>query len=311
MGFAIRAISSEFGEIQIPLRDQYPDFHNVISKTGIERVFETSGSAIELATRALNKLLNENDLHRDEIGCLIYVSQSPSHFLPSGACVLQSNCDIPGTVMTFDLAQGCSGFVQALSLSSKLVEQFKNVVIVCADTYRSKLDPNDRSTSLLFSDAASATWISSEQKLSILAESHFTDGSGSSFLFHKVPAYNEKEFLYMAGADVLLFAKKCVPNEIGIALDRCGIDSSEVRRWFVHQASKLVLDSLDQRIISPIGVERNLEHIGNTVSSSIPILLQNYLKELDEGINVLCGFGVGLSIATLVIGPIENSRYAT
>lgn len=308
MGFAIRAISSEFGEIELSLRDHYPEFLNVIAKTGIERVFETSGSAIELATRALNKLFSENDLRRNEVGCLIYVSQSPSHFLPSGACLLQESCDLPESIMAFDLAQGCSGFVQALSLSSKLVEQFKNVVIVCADTYRSKLDPIDRSTSLLFSDAASATWISSEPILNILAESHFTDGSGSNFLFHKVPAYNKKEFLCMAGADVLLFAKKCVPAEIRIALDRSGIDSSEVSRWFMHQASKLVLDSLDQRIAPPVGVERNLEQIGNTVSSSIPILMKNYLYELDEGINVLCGFGVGLSIATLVIGPNSNGE---
>ena len=76
----------------------------------------------------------------------------------------------------------------------------------------------------------------------------------------------------------------------------------------MHQASKLVLDSLDQRIAPSGGVERNLEQIGNTVSSSIPILLQNRLSDLNEGINVLCGFGVGLSIATLVIGPNSNGE---
>ena len=306
MGFAIRAISSEFGEIEILLKEQYPEFLNVISKTGIERVFETRGSATELAIRALNKLFRESNLSREAVGCLIYVTQSPSYFLPSGACVLQSKCDLPESIMAFDLAQGCSGFVQALSIASKLVQQFENVVIVCADAYRSKLDPADRSTALLFSDAASAILVTSEQKLSILAESHLTDGSGSNFLFHKVPAYNEEEFLHMAGADVLLFAKKCVPSEIKNVLDECGLKTSEVSKWFVHQASKLVLDNLDHRIAPTVGVERNLEHIGNTVSSSIPILLQNRLSELNEGINVLCGFGVGLSIATLVIGPCMN-----
>lgn len=302
MGFAISAISSEFGEIEILLKEKYPEFLNVISKTGIERVFETKRSATELAIRALNKLFTESNLRKEEVGCLIYVSQSPSFFLPSGACVLQDKCDLPKSVMAFDLAQGCSGFVQALSLASKLVQQFENVVIVCADAYRSKLDPADRSTALLFSDAASAILVTSEQKLSILAESHLTDGSGSNFLFHKVPAYNEEEFLHMAGAEVLLFAKKCVPSEIKNALDKCGIETSEVSKWFVHQASRLVLDNLDYRIAPNVGVERNLEHIGNTVSSSIPILLQSRLSELNEGINVLCGFGVGLSIATLVIG---------
>lgn len=306
MGFAIHAISSEFGEIEILLKEQYPEFLNVISKTGIERVFETKGSATELAIRALNKLFQESSLSREAVGCLIYVSQSPSYFLPSGACVLQSKCGLPESIMAFDLAQGCSGFVQALSVASKLVQQFENVVIVCSDTYRSKLDPADHSTALLFSDAASAILVTSEQKLSILAESHLTNGSGSNFLFHKVPANNEEEFLHMAGADVLLFAKKYVPSEIKNVLDECGMKTSEVSKWFVHQASKLVLDNLDHRLAPAVEVERNLEHIGNTVSSSIPILLQNSLSELNVGINVFCGFGVGLSIATLVIEPCMN-----
>ena len=102
---------------------------------------------------------------------------------------------------------------------------------------------------------------------------------------------------------MLLFAQKFVPLEIEHALEMSGTDSSQVSNWFFHQASKLVLDSLDKRVSSHVPAHRNLEHIGNTVSSSIPILLKDHLDSLVNGINVISGFGVGLSVATLVLGP--------
>jgi 3-oxoacyl-[acyl-carrier-protein] synthase-3 len=306
MGFTIRAVSSAFGEIEVPLKDLFPDSQKTISKTGIEKVYETKGTALELATRALNRLLEENNLGRQDIDCLIYVTQSPSFFLPSGACLLQDRCGLSQTLLAFDIGQGCSGFVQALSISSKLSQSFENIVVVCSDTYRSKIQPTDRSTSMLFSDAASATWLTTGRTIKILSESHMTDGAGRDFLYHKVPISNDPEFIHMSGADVLLFAQRYVPLEIKRALEFCGIDSSQVSNWFFHQASKLVLDSLDKRVSSHVPAHRNLEQIGNTVSSSIPILLKDHLKSLESGINVICGFGVGLSIATLVIGPCSN-----
>jgi 3-oxoacyl-[acyl-carrier-protein] synthase III len=302
VGFEIRAISSELGEAEISLRSQYPDHQKVIAKTGIERVFETRGTSVELAARAVNKLFEQNNLDRHDVDCLIYVTQSPSYFLPSGACVLQDLCGLPKSLMAFDLGQGCSGFVQALSIAAKLLDQFDNIIIVCSDIYRSKIDPYDRSTIMLFSDAASAVWLTSEPHIKILAESHMTDGSGIDFLYQKV-SMQKDEYLHMSGADVLLFAKKIVPAEVEKVLDMSGLISSQISNWFFHQASKLVLDSLDLRISTQVSLLRNLEFIGNTVSSSIPILMEQHLSQLELGYNVVCGFGVGLSVASLVLGP--------
>lgn len=300
--FAIEDIQYVLGENAIPIREYFPEHVKVIEKTGIEVVHETDRTALDLAQEALEKLFQANPGLRNDVGCLIYVSQSPVNFLPSGACLLQSKSSIISSVMAFDVGQGCSGFVQALSIASKLVAEFHNVVIVCADTYRSKIEIGDRSTSVVFSDAASAIWISNRPKLQVLSETHFTDGTGGKYLQQPVPATGESSYLKMSGADVLLFTRRVVPQEVNKVLALAELRISDIDYCFFHQASKLVLDGLIERFSEFKKIPINLERIGNTVSSSIPILMSEYKHEINESKCVLSGFGVGLSTATIAIG---------
>jgi 3-oxoacyl-[acyl-carrier-protein] synthase-3 len=300
--FAIEDIQYVLGETPVPIRSTFPEYSKVIEKTGIEVVHESSTSALDLAHEALEKLLNFNPGLSELMGCIIYVSQSPVNFLPSGACSLQSRSSIGNSVIAFDMGQGCSGFVQALSVASKMVSEFCNIVIVCADTYRAKIEKGDRSTSVVFSDAASATWISNRPKLSILSESHFTDGSGGKFLQQAVPAAGQISYLKMSGADVLLFTRRVVPQEIENVLHKALLNQEDIDYCFLHQASKLVLDGLVERFPRFKMIPVNLENIGNTVSSSIPILISEHKNVINESRSVLSGFGVGLSTATIVLG---------
>jgi 3-oxoacyl-[acyl-carrier-protein] synthase III len=300
--FAIEDIQYVLGEKSVPIRSTFPDYSKVIEKTGIEVVHESSKSALDLAHEALEKLLDTNPGLSKLIGCIIYVSQSPVNFLPSGACLLQSRSSIGNSIIAFDMGQGCSGFVQALSLASKMVSEFCNIVIVCADTYRAKIEKGDRSTSVVFSDAASATWISNRPKLSVLSETHFTDGSGGKFLRQAVPAAGQISYIKMSGADVLLFTRRVVPQEIDNALHKAMLNPEDIDYCFLHQASKLVLDGLIERFPRFKKIPVNLENIGNTVSSSIPILISEHKNVINESRSVLSGFGVGLSTATIVLG---------
>jgi 3-oxoacyl-[acyl-carrier-protein] synthase-3 len=303
--FAIEDIKFVLGEHALVIRDKFPEFAKVIEKTGIEVVHETKTTAIELANLALEKLLNAHPNLREDASCLLYVSQSPDCYLPSGACTLQNLSGLPTSILAFDIGQGCSGFVQALTVAAKLVNRFENILIVCADTYRSKLNLSDRSTSTVFSDGASAVWISNRPKLEILAESHSTDGSGGKYLYQKISKDEKNSYLVMSGADVLLFTRRVVPGEIESVLTNAGLSSSEVSYCFLHQASKLVLDGLSSRFNGIQSIPTNISQIGNTVSSSIPILMSEFLDEINDSVSIVSGFGVGLSTATAVLGNTE------
>jgi 3-oxoacyl-[acyl-carrier-protein] synthase III len=80
--FSIEAINFVLGERSISIRDEFPHFAKVIEKTGIETVHETSTSALNLAAAAVTKLLAQNPALKDSAGALIYVTQSPTSFLP-------------------------------------------------------------------------------------------------------------------------------------------------------------------------------------------------------------------------------------
>jgi 3-oxoacyl-[acyl-carrier-protein] synthase-3 len=300
MSFAIQGVATQLGETRIDIREN-EKFLPVIEKTGIRFVFETSGTAIDLASGALDQLMSEHPDALSGPSALICVSQSPEYFLPSMSCQLQEKCQLPTQLLAFDLGQGCSGFVQALIVGTSLLANFKNIVIVTTDTYRSKLRKDDRATAAVFSDGASATWISSGGPLEIIAESHFTDGSGKKFLFQKVHEEQSIGQLSMSGADVLLFTQRIVPVEVENLMKATGKNSVEIGNWYLHQASKLVLDRLEAKIQPAVPFHRNIHEVGNLVSSSIPFLLARDISKLNTGLTVMSGFGVGLSASSVLI----------
>lgn len=303
MPLSIKAANYVLGHNRIDIARDYPEFSSVIRKTGINQVHESNCNSRELARQCLDDFLSRFPELKPKVDCLIVVTQSPVNFLPNMACVLQHDCQLPQSVLAFDINQGCSGFVQALLVADGLLKSHENILIVCVDTYRAKLRSSDRSTSAVFSDAASAVWISSDPEFEILSASHYADGSGERLLKQSIPSTGQSEYLTMSGADVFLFTKNVVPRLIEDLLRSSEMVTSDVDDWFLHQASKLVLDAIRTELTIQSGLHSSLAETGNTVSSSIPILLSNRIGQLGENV-LMCGFGVGLSCTALILRRI-------
>jgi 3-oxoacyl-[acyl-carrier-protein] synthase III len=304
--FAIEEITIALGERSINIASEMPLFAPAIEKTGIEVVHETSANAVDLAVRAVEGMRVRKPNFIESLGALVVVSQSNSMRLPSMAFEIQDRCSLPKEILAFDINQGCSGFVQALQIAVSLISECKSVLIVCADNYRSKLDKNDRSTNAVFSDAATAIFVSDREDLQILGANHFSDGSGRRLLYQGIDANENAGHLHMSGSDVWMFTKRVVFNQISETLDKSGVSASEVGEYYLHQASDLVLNDLKIKIGEDARVPVEMKYIGNTVSSTIPILLENRLDRLKTQISVLSGFGVGLSVSSMVIGPLSS-----
>jgi 3-oxoacyl-[acyl-carrier-protein] synthase-3 len=299
--FRIAGVTHEIGETKIEVLGISPDFEKAVPKTGIPTVYRTNRDSYDLSLGALRKLVEQNPDIVESPLALLHVSQSNQEFLPAYACRLQSDAGLAEETLAFDIGQGCSGFAQGLYLASRLLLEFQNIVIVCCDTYRSKLDPSDRSTSTVFSDAATATLVRSDGQLRVASSVHLSDGSGAKYLYHSKDATRNNGKLFMAGGDVLVFTKRVVYRQAQEALVRAGISLNDVDNVYVHQASKLVLDELERRFGDGVHFPRNIEEFGNTVSSSIPLLLRNQLAEINNSTSIICGFGVGLSSSCLVL----------
>ncbi len=301
MGFSIKDIDFVLGEERIDLSKYGTDFDRLVNATGIPAVYRSSKSAIDLAEKSARKVLDRN---RVKIDALVMVTQSPNDFLPANSCTLHDRLKLPASVLTFDYNQGCSGFVQSLFVLHHLLSTFNHILIVCADVYRSKLRPGDRSTEAVFSDGSAAILLSSEPRLEIMSARHFTQGDRRSLLYQSVKSNENDGYLYMAGREIWIFTKKYVVPQLLEVINDVG--TNQVKNIFIHQASKVVVEGIAQQMPRSELVRQNYQEVGNTVSSSVPILMKDYLNDLYSGINILSGFGVGLTSSTIALRPINN-----
>ena len=109
----------------------------------------------------------------------------------------------------------------------------------------------------------------------------------------------------MDGQKIFMFTMTNIPNFVSKLLQKNNISIKEIKFFVFHQASKVVIENLVRKMNLPKAkVFCNYDKIGNTVSSSIPIVLYDLLKnnKIKRGDKLLlCGFGVGYSMAAAII----------
>ena len=196
-GAAITAIEYHLPEAVLSndqLAAAYPDWsvHKIEGKTGIrERHITAPGEcASDLAVRAGQKLFDSGAVEPRDIDMLLFCTQTPDHFLPATACIVQDRLGMPTTTGALDFNLGCSGFVYGLGLAKGLIEsgQAETILLITADTYSKLIADDDRSARTVFGDAAAATLI---QRVSfnshgcIEAPVWGTDGRGAPNLIVK------------------------------------------------------------------------------------------------------------------------------
>jgi len=280
-------------------------------KTGIKNRFLSAlgQTASDLGICAAKKIIDSID-DASIIDLLIFVSQSPDYYLPSSSCIIQSKLGLNKNILAFDLNSGCSGFVQALAVADGLLSagMCKSGLIICSDTYTKYINKNDRISRPIFSDGAAAILVQHSKKKCLVSYDFGTDGSGFDKLIVKdggarnpilrIPDSN-KPTLEMSGSDVFLFAIREAPNSVHNLLRMNNLSIDEVDLFIFHQASKVVIDSLCEKLkINSEKVFNNYDQIGNTVSATIPIAIRDAdnEKKLKRGdLLMVVGFGVGLS----------------
>lgn len=267
----------------------------VLEKRKISSEEDTSTIALE----ALKKLLTSNSLDGHELDILIVVTQNPDSNIPHVSGKLHYMANLRKDCATFDISLGCSGYVYGLSIIQSFMEKhgLSNGVLITADPYSKILNEDDKNTSLLFGDGASATLISNENVIYELGG--FAFGSKGDNVGGLTSADG---VLKMNGREVFNFVMQEVPQSIEKLLHDESIDFSEIDSYIFHQGSKAIIDSLARSLRIPNEkVENNLKLIGNTVSTTIPIILSNKIKNPVDKKILMSGFGVGFSHASCII----------
>lgn len=277
----------------------------------------------QLAKRACEDLFRRApELDPARVKLLVIVTQNPDYKIPHSSALLQHALGLPSDVGCFDINLGCSGYVYGLSAVKGLMlsEGISDALLVTCDPYSRIMGRSDRDTIALFGDAATASWLNAEAGAEIGRLDWGTDGAGAEHLMvpaggsarpqswidgEKLDAAAAAELrLHMNGRGIFNFMMQRVPATLQSCLQKNGLKSEAVDYYVLHQASRFLLQTLSSKLGIPAEkLPINLERVGNTVSSSIPLLL----AELQEhgtlrGKTVLVsGFGVGLSWASNIL----------
>jgi 3-oxoacyl-[acyl-carrier-protein] synthase-3 len=231
------------------------------------------------------------------VQCLVLVTQNPDgHGLPHTSAILHGKLGLSPRCFAFDISLGCSGFVAGLAAIKGFMEVtgLTTGLLVTADPYSKIIDREDRNTVLLFGDGAAATLISDKPVWQVGAFDLGTIGQSSDAL-----RVLDNGKLEMNGRAVFDFSAMQVPPSIARTLEANGLTIDDIDLGILHPGSKYIVDTVAKRAKIK-NVARGAENYGNTVSSSIPLLLENVAPDSVRNV-LISGFGVGVGWATTVL----------
>lgn len=302
------------------------DINAFVSNVGVEEL-RMSGADLctsDLCVAAAEKLLEELGTDRNDIGILVFVSQSPDYyFLPNTACIIQDRLQLSKETLAFDVPLGCSGYVYGLNLIASYLSsgQIRKGLLLVGDTASKIPNPKDKSSSMLFGDAGAATLLEYDEKSEGLYFHMATDGAGykaiivpeggfrNRFSEQSLVEYASEEglvrtpnSLHLDGFDVFSFGISEAPKTCKKLMEHLGITNDDVDYAVFHQANKMMNEKIRKKLNLPeTKVPYSLKHFGNTSSASIPLTMVTEMRtSLQQKSNklLLCGFGVGLSWGT-------------
>ncbi len=293
----------------------------IVSRTGFKERRVVAGDQLvtDLAAEAAQEALAYAGMFGEEIDMIIMASSTPDYIYPPGCAVVQQAIGAH-RAFGFDLSMGCSGLVYSLGVANQFIQNgtVQNVLVVASDVHSRYTDWSDRNTCVLFGDGAGCFIVSRHDvagETDLLGLDLVLEGSKGHEI--RLPTLHENcplvpprqktdpPYVYMNGREVFKFAVGEVPKYIEASLKKAGLTSQDVDHYVLHQANARIMSAMVERMdIPPEKLVVHLDKYSNTSQASIPLAFYEALKheEIKTGDTVLlCGFGVGLSVATAIL----------
>lgn len=228
---------------------------------------------------------------RDEISILVVATSTNRKYFPSVAAYLHGALGLNRSVVAFDVNDACNGFIQALQIARSLIlNTGKSALVVGADEMSRFLDWKDRSTCVLFGDAAGSIIIRDNPK-KVYKQTNYTLSQYND-LFQINPNFKMegKTVFKMAVESMIEDAKDIIKD----------IDINRIKYFIPHQANeritKLVNESLAMNTVN------NIKYTGNTNAATIPLALNSIYENLKPGdFALMTAFGAGLRGGSVLI----------
>ena len=306
----------------------------VVDKVGIyERRFADANTcSSDLCFAAAEKLIADNNINKDEIDLLVFISQTPDYRMPATSVILQDRLGLSKSTIAFDINLGCSAFIYGLSVVYSMVSAgcIRKALVLDGETRSKVYSPKDRRTAFLFGDGGVAALV---EKSENFGESYFSlnsDGSREDLIKINGGGYRNPSTIetlrervvdeygnirsdeqgYMKGADVFNFVIVEIPKDIRRLLSYSNTELNRLDYYIFHQANNFINTYLAKKLkLDGSKIPSTIEKYGNTSSVSVPLTIADKLKGKMDGDKrlMLSAVGVGMTWATAIV-PFHDLR---
>lgn len=313
------------------------EVESIIKATGVERVriARKDETSSDMCYEAAVALIEREQINKDLIDGLVFISQTPDYILPATSVVLQDRLGLSKDTVCFDISYGCSGYIYGIYQAALMISSgsCKNVLMLAGDTTSRIINPKDKAQRMVFGDCGTATLITvGTDKIGF----HIcTDGSGYDRVIipaggFRNPSTEEtrkenadkdgnirsQEDLYNDGLSVFNFIVQNGKTSINTILDYMNWTKEEVNLFALHQATSFTIKFLVKRLkIDEAKAPINIINYGNTGPATIPLILSDmYNKKTNIDTTswnkvIMSAFGVGLSWGSIACNLSSTNIY--
>lgn len=304
----------------------------IVEKTGIEerRFADEETCSSDLCLAAAEQLIADNDINKDDIDLLVFISQTPDYRMPATSVTLQHRLGLPNKTIAFDINLGCSAFLYGMSVVFGMMQNsnLKKALILDGETRSKVYSPRDRRSAFLFGDGGVAALVERDEKFGKSTFSLNSDGSRADLIMIPAGGYRhmssaetvvEKvvdefgnmrsdEQGYMRGGDVFNFVIREIPRDIKNTLAYTEKTVDDFDYVVFHQANNFINSYIAKKMkLDTAKIPSTISKFGNTSSVSVPLTIVSELQGKLNGCKtlLLSAFGVGMTWATGIVPFVD------
>lgn len=290
-----------------------------------ERADEELSQQAEIAVAAARDAMHSANKSAEEIDAVIVSCAYTQRAYPAVAIEVQKELGIQG--FGFDMLVACSAATFGLHRAHEMVVagSARSVLVINPELVSPQVNYMDRDSHFIFGDVATAVVVERADTakadhvyeiLGTKAKTHYSNNIRSNFGYMSrstdTDPYGADKLFHQEGRKVFKEVCPMAAEHIQSHLSAYELATTDVKRWFLHQANINMNQLITRKLL---GREPSLEEApivldryANTASAGSIIALALNHKDLSANdVGVICSFGAGYSIGSLVIRKLAVS----
>jgi 3-oxoacyl-[acyl-carrier-protein] synthase-3 len=260
------------------------------TRTGVERrhCVREDQTTSDMCVEAAKVAIEDAGVTATDIDLVIIGTTSPDLIFPNVGTLVQHRLGIPACPAV-SMEAACTSFIYALTTADKFIKagESRCALVIGAECITKLVDWSDRNTCVLFGDGAGAVILKPSAEPGILSTHLGADGQYKDLLYYPVGASKDlrkagtdEAAIMMTGNEVFKVAVKTLGNVALAALEKAGVEASEIDWLIPHQANIRIIQATAKRLGMPMEkVIVTVQDHGNTSAASVPMALDVGIRD--------------------------------